>query len=377
MAVLKHRKFNADRFIDKFAGHEAVLAEHMARWPTLVKPDPLTPASFKDYIRAPHENDAAFEDMVDGLYQAYDFCTKQGHELLGEAVDLNQLQLPGIHDLPREVLALRLQITAPETFSLACDLLFASQVDKIVTYKGREARPIPDVNAPLAAFRTTLGERFKERKGSDLIVVHHFTDGTAHNFIVYHERRVTAELELVPGAAEAVVKSRKTRPVRQDFIAYYTDTGRLEIETPVEKERELMRDTFALSFFGDAGFFSGANAAVTIDLSVLKASDFSLRTDDDNHTAILKELAFKLAQTHGPTFQIRSKDVLTTLELNNLRPKLASAVEVKSAVFSISFGAGKRPKRVTLTKKNSMSFSRATHAAETLAYLRKWKLLVD
>ena len=66
--------------------------------------------------------------------------------------------------------------------------------------------------------------------------------------------------------------------LRQDFIAYYTDTGRLEIETPVEKERELMRDTFALSFFGDASFFSGANAAVAIDLSVLKASDFALPT---------------------------------------------------------------------------------------------------
>ncbi len=376
MAVLKHRKFNADRFIDKFAGHEAVLAEHMARWPTLVKPDPLTPASFKDYIRAPHENDAAFEDMVDGLYQAYDFCTKQGHELLGEAVDLNQLQLPGIHDLPREVLALRLQITDPETFALACDLLFASQVDKFVTYKGREARKIPDVDAPLATFRSTLGERFKERKGSDRIVVRHFTDGTAHNFIVYHERRVTAELELVPGTAEAVVTTRKFRPVRQDFIAYYTDTGRLEIETPIEKERELMRDTFALSFFGEADFFSGANAAVAIDLSVLKASEFALPTNE-GHTALLKELTFKLAQTHGPTFHIRSKDVLTTLYLNHLRPKLATAVEVKSAVISISFGTGKRPKRVTLTKKNSMSFSRATHAAETLAYLRDWKLLVD
>lgn len=376
MPVIKHRKFNADRFIDKFAGHEPVLADHMARWPSLVPPAPLTPASFKDYLRAPHENDAAFEDMVDGLYQAYDFCTKQGHELLGEAVDLNQLELPGIHDLPREVLALRLQIIDPETFALACDLLFASQVDKFVTYKGREAREIPDVDAPLATFRTTLGERFKERKGSDRIVVRHFTDGTAHNFIVYHERRVTAELELVTGAAEAVVTTRKFRPVRQDFIAYYTDTGRLEIETPIEKERELMRDTFALSFFGEADFFSGANAAVAIDLSVLKASGFALPTNE-GHTALLKELTFKLAQTHGPTFHIRSKDVLTTLDLNQLRPKLATAVEVKSAVISISFGTGKRPKRVTLTKKNSMSFSRATHAAETLAYLRDWLLLVD
>ena len=153
--------------------------------------------------------------------------------------------------------------------------------------------------------------------------------------------------------------------MRQDFIAYYTDTGRLEIETPIEKERELMRDTFALSFLGEADFFSGANAAVAIDLSVLKASDFALPTNE-GHTALLKELTFKLAQTHGPTFHIRSKDVLTTLDLNLLRPKLATAVEVKSAVISISFGTGKRPKRVTLTKKNSMSFSRATHAAETL-----------
>jgi hypothetical protein len=129
-----------------------------------------------------------------------------------------------------------------------------------------------------------------------------------------------------------------------------------------------MRDTFALSFFGDASFFSGANAAVAIDLNAFRAPGFTLLTDA-NHSAYLKEITFKLAQNHGPTFHVRSKDVLSTLDLNQLRPKLASAVEIKSAVVSICYGTGKRPKRVTLAKKNSMSFSRATQASETTGYM--------
>ncbi len=375
MAVLKHRIFNADRFIDKFAEHEAVLAAHLARWPTLVCPDPLTTESFKEYLKAPPPNDSAFEDMVDGLYQAYDFCNKQGHELLNEAIELNQLELPGLHDASKEVLALRLQIEDPSTFALACDMLFASQVDKFVTYKGSSPRQIQDVAPPLALFRAKLGEYFATRKGSDKIVIKHFTDGTAHNFIVYHERRVTAELEIKQQGTTTTLTSRKYRPVRQDFIAYYGDTGRLEIETPIQKERDLMRVAFATSFFNDEAFFSGTNSEVAINLEKLREPGFAFSADD-GHYVTLKELTFKLPQLHSPSFSVRSRDAFSTLAMNQMTQAVAGA-EIKSAVISISFARGTRAKRVTLTHTNSLSFSRATHVTEVFAYLRRWQLLVD
>jgi hypothetical protein len=375
MAVLKHRIFNADRFIDKFAEHEPVLAAHMNRWPTLVCPNPLTTEAFKDYLKTPPANSTAFEDMVEGLYQAYDFCNRQGYELLNDAIEINQLQLPGLHDIPKEVLALRLQTEDPGTFALACDMLFAAQVDKFVTYKGREPRVIEDVAPPLATFRAKLGEYFATRKGSDKIVIKHFADGTAHNFIVYHERRVTAELEIKQEGTTTTVTSRKFRPVRQDFIAYYGDTGRLEIETPIQKERDLMRVAFATSFFNEEAFFSGTNSEVAIKLEKLREPGFAFSLDT-GHGATLKEITFKLPQLHSPSFSIRSKDAFSTLALNQMRQALAGA-EIKSAVISISFGAGTRAKRVTLTHTNSLSFSRATHVTEVFSYLRRWQLLVD
>lgn len=133
MASTKHRTFNADRFLDKFTEHETVLVAHMARWPDLTAPNPLTVDAFKDYLKTPHGDNEHFEQMVEALYQAYDLSTKQGHELMGEAIDQNQLTLPGLHDVSREVLALRLHIEDPITFTLATNLLFASQVDKFVT----------------------------------------------------------------------------------------------------------------------------------------------------------------------------------------------------------------------------------------------------
>jgi hypothetical protein len=375
MAVLKHRKFNHDRFIDKFAEHEAVLVAHMARWPMLDCPTPLTTQSFKDYLKTPPENSRAFEDMVEVLYQAYDFCNKQGHEILNDAVENHQLQFAGLHEMPREVLALRLQIEEPSTFALACNMLLASQVDKFVTYKGREPRLITDVATGKDAFQAKLGQYFATRKGSDRIVIQHFTDSDAHNFIVYHERRITAELEIKKEGEAISVSSRKYRPVRQDFIAYYTQSGRLEIETPIPKERDLMRTAFADAFFGDEGFFSGQGSEVALDLAKLRAPGFTFAVDH-GHKATLKEISMKFAQEHAPTFSIRSADAFATINLNRLRPSLESST-VMSAVITISFGERKKVKKIHLTHTNSLSFNRSTRVSEVLAYLNRWQLLVD
>lgn len=375
MATTRHRTFNADRFLDKFSDNEAVLVAHMARWPELSAPNPLTVDTFKDYFKTPHGDNEHFEQMVEALYQAYDLSTKQGHELMGEAIDQNQLTLPGLHDIPREVLALRLNIENPITFTLATNLLFASQVDKFVTYKGKEPRTVSDVSSTVANFRTKLGELFVHRKGTDKIVVHQFTDGDALNFIVYHERRLTAELELKVNGAAVFVKSRSFRPARQDFIAYYPKTGRLEIETPIPKERDLMRTAFAVTFFNEEAFFSGQGAEVALKLQKLTEPDFAFSVDA-GHFATLKEITFKLPQNPAPTFTIKSKNAFTTLNLNHLREALAGAT-VKCALITIAFGEGKRPKRIELSSSNTLSFSRATHANDVLNYLRRWQLLGD
>ncbi len=375
MAATKHRTFNADRFLDKFTDHEAVLVAHMARWPDLTAPNPLTMDAFKDYLKAPHGDNENFEQMVEALYQAYDLSTKQGHELMGEAIDQNQLTLPGLHDVSREVLALRLHIENPVTFTLATNLLFASQVDKFVSYKGKEPRAVADVAADVVDFRAKLGELFVNRKGTDKIVVQHFTDGDALNFIVYHERRMTAELELKLNGAAVYVKSRSFRPARQDFIAYYPKTGRLEIETPIPKERDLMRTAFAVSFLKDEGFFSGPGSEVALRLQKLTEPGFAFSVDEGHYVA-LREITFKLPQNPAPTFTIKSKNAFTTLNLNRLRDTFAGAT-VKAALISIAFGEGKRPKRVELSSSNTLSFSRATRANDVLTYLRRWQLLVD
>lgn len=72
------------------------------------------------------------------------------------------------------------------------------------------------------------------------------------------------------------------------------------------------------------------------------------RSRPPGHTAALVELDFRLEQKHGPSFSIRSKDILETLDLNRFRKRLRGAT-IRRAVFKITFPDDKRGKRIELT----------------------------
>jgi hypothetical protein len=78
----------------------------------------------------------------------------------------------------------------------------------------------------------------------------------------------------------------------------------------------------------------------------------------------------------GPSFIVKSRNVVETLGLNELKAKLR-ADQINRAVFKFTFSDDKRGKRVTLSGANTISFKRATHAEEVFESLRTWKILVE
>lgn len=81
MAQIKHRPFNADRFLDKFGEHEEILWAYLARWKGALPEflEERTLATFKDYLTPPPQKSPEFEQIIEGLYKAHDLSTKQGH----------------------------------------------------------------------------------------------------------------------------------------------------------------------------------------------------------------------------------------------------------------------------------------------------------
>ena len=90
---------------------------------------------------------------------------------------------------------------------------------------------------------------------------------------------------------------------------------------------------------------------------------------------MLVELRFGLAQEQGPFFSVRSKDVLKTLDINNLRRKL-KADKIRMAVFKICWAGEKRDKRVELNGSNKITLNRATHADDVFQLLRDWGIML-
>jgi hypothetical protein len=147
----------------------------------------------------------------------------------------------------------------------------------------------------------------------------------------------------------------------------------VEIETQFEKDEEILRKRFADCCLGDAGFFEWPGASNCLNLGVIADPSFGV---GGLGNAALIGLDFKLPQMQGPSFIVKSRNVIETLGINELKTKL-QADQISRVVFKFTFSDDKRGKRVTLSGANTISFKRATHAEEVFESLRTWKILVE
>lgn len=371
--MVKHRAFNADRFLDKFEGREGLLKSYVGIWGVGLQADAasLDVAGFKEFIL---NGDGEMKDQfMEGLYRAYDLSNERGHEDLVSACRDHGYEPDAEAQLPVECLSLKVRTENEEAFNLAYDRCSMHQAERFSVFQGEAGRGIPDVKAATEQLLEKLSAVFKDDKNSDRVLVRHYEDGAYTNFIVYHEKRTQAMLVFKGSRIKPKVSPTVLRPAQQDFISYNRKTGQIEIEARFEKEESALRKSFAECCFGDSELFEKPESVRMFTLDAIACEDFALEVDNDD-SAELVELHFKLKQKHDPAFVIRSKNVLKTLEWNYLRKRLSGAT-IQRAVFKIRFPDDRRGKRVEVSGTNKISFKRATHAGDVFRYLRNWKIL--
>ena len=372
--MIKHRAFNADRFVDKFQGHETLLYDYVKLWGNGLRVNPTSQDTdgFKEFIINGDGN--AKDQFLEELYRIFDLCTERGHEdLVAACLDFNYDPDP-TGSLPVECLSLKVRAENEDAFNLAYDRTTLQQAERFSVYRGNKGQTIANVAAATRRLQKSLADVFKGDKHSDRVLVRQFQEDSYTNFIVYHEKRTQSLLIFKGTRTDPKVSPTVLRPAQQDFISYNGSTGQAEIEARFEKEEETLRKCFAECCFGDADLFEKPEAARRLNLARISADDFSMPVDDGD-TATLIELHFVLKQKYGPSFVVRSKDVFETLQINNLRRKLSNGT-VKRAMFKITFPDDGRGKRVELSGTNKISFNRATHAEDVFRYLKKWKILL-
>ena len=375
MGKLKHRTFNADRFLDKFQGQEIILRSFVGLWDGRLGLDTtsLDVPHFKEYL-VNGDGDGK-DDLLESLYMAYDLCTERGHEDLVSACDECSYSPNGNGELPVECLSLKVRTENEDAFTLAYDRYNLWRAERFTIFSGKSAAGIVDTSAASSAFQAKLAEIFKDHKNSDRVLVRHYQEGAYTNFIVYHEKRVKAELIFKGTRMRPKVSPTILRPAQQDFISYNNETGQLEIEAGFEKEETALRKAFAECCLKDEDFFDSPGSSDRLNLARIAEDDFEMPVDED-HSAFLAELHFNIKQTHGPSFVVRSKNVMETLEKNYLRKRLAGGT-IRRAVFKIMFPDDRRGKRIELSGTNKVKFKRATHAEDVFRYLKNWGIVID
>lgn len=372
--MVKHRKFNLDRFLDKFQERESLIHSHVSKWGSRLNlsAETLDVPSFKDFLT--NGDGEAMDELVESLCRAYDLCTERGHEDLLAACRASDYEPDPEGKLPVECLSLKVLTENEAAFNLAYDRNTMWKADRFTVYRGEPGRSISNLRAASPKLRQKLADVFQEDKSGDRVLVRHYEEDGYANFIVYHQKRTKAELVFKGTKTKPRVMPMILRPAQQDFISYNSATGQVEIEARFEREDAFLRRAFAECCLGRADFFEGTEAAKRLDLSRIADDDFKMDVAAGD-AASLVELRFKLKQRYGPGFVIRSEDVLRTLELNGLRKKLSGPL-IKAAVFKITFPDDARGKRVELSGTNRIKFKRTTHAEKVFEYLTKWEVLL-
>lgn len=369
----KHRAFNADRYLDKLQGHVPLLGAYVGLWNGRLDLDRATldVPTFKDFL-VNGDGDGK-DELLEGLYRIYDLCTDRGHEDLVAACQECGYDPDSDGELPVECLSLKVRVENEEAFNLAYDRNTMWHAERFTIFRGESIKAIADPSAAASRLHDKLAEVFKDDKKSDRVLVRQYQEGQYTNFIVYHEKRTKAELIFKGTRTRPKVSPTILRPAQQDFISYNNETGQVEIEARFENEEATLRKSFAECCLGDVDFFEGGDAANRINLTRIAEDDFGMPVDED-HTAALAELHFNLNQKHGPSFVIRSKDTLETLDLNYMRKRLKGGT-IRKAVFKITFPDDRRGKRIELGGTNKVKFKRATHAEDVFRYLRNWGVI--
>lgn len=380
MAV-KHRAFNADRFIDKFRGRECLLLNFARQWAGRLDLGPLGDAPdidiFKDWLAA-HQG-RAWDEMVEVLYQVYDLCTERGHECLVQVCREAEGYNPDpTCELPVECLSLKLNTEREELFRRAYDRHAFQQADKFAIYRAPGAGEIGDPQASADGLAARLGEHFKADKNSDRVVVRHYRDASYANFIIYHEKRVKAELVIKATGNAPHVEPLVLRPAQQDFVSYHGASGQLEIESTYPRDEAAIRRHFADACFRDPELFEGEPASRRFDLSCLADPDFAMPVDGSDR-ASLTELHFHTLSSHeldddSAAFVIRGKNVPRTLNSRDLCRAIDPGL-IGRAVFKFYFDGSRRGRPVTISGKNKISFNRAAHQDDIFRYLRNWGIM--
>lgn len=367
---MKHRTFNADRFLDKFEGSESLLQNYVSlmNGHLPIQAKSLDVTKFKEFLLDGSVDGK--DDLLEGLYRAYDLCSEQGHEgLIASCRELGFNPDPE-GKLPVECLSLKILTENEEAFNLSYDRHTLWNAERFSIYRAKSVKPIQNISSALKHFQEALSQKFKEDKNSERVLIRQYREGIYVNFIVYHEKRTKAEL-VFKGAK---VRPTLLRPAQQDFISYNEQTGQVEIEARFENEESILRKCFAECCLDENDIFEGPDAGNRLALKAIAQSDFNMAVDD-GHTAKLVGMHFRLMQKHGPSFTLSSKDALETLDLNNLRQKL-DPDSISKAVFKFTFPDDARGRRVELSGTNRIKFKRATHADDIFRYLNNWGILL-
>jgi len=371
----KHRKFNSEQFLRGFQGHEDELHGLFTAHEVIAPDVPDVASFYATLTRRPSEET---ESLLACLHELNDLSNKQGREILEQTCASMEVASPD-EEMCHPRAAVWVYLNHRAVFEHAMELMAvrAIQANNVAIFPGRTALPISDAEALVTKIEPLLLAALQEKKKTDKLEVRHYMECDTFVCLVFCERQAEVLLEF--GSESSRVASRIRRPADQHVLLYHQSTGVLEIEGAREKDRAILRKSFAQAAFDDETFFPEGEDAPLLHLDHLLESNFSLPVRSHHRARIT---GLKVASNEGgkkfvSDFSLGRSDLMLALERRGmLQGVLAGASIEYLRIELVLDGTRAGRKSITLKGANNIQFNRTSYADVVYNYLHSWGLML-
>ncbi|RJQ74157.1 MAG: hypothetical protein C4519_17175 [Desulfobacteraceae bacterium] len=360
----RHRNLNLQKFLDSVPG--SLLREYFEKYRT--EPGALPADYSTDAVN--EFLDGLDEDLKRPILEDFthinDVAEKQMNYLVRAT---QQFAILTSGEEKTQELAMHLFLHHREAFDYAYDYYCLYNASSRMSRHQLPTEDFVITEDKITRFREAVRRFYSEQaKGQECIIRHYDEDDKAVIVIIHGTYKRSVMIW-----EDTNVKTVFFRPAYEDILVYEKGASTLSIKASYPKDKENYIKAFTEVILSDGSQAEHPNRDATYTLRPLQDGTFCYSGNNEIKLIILREVKLALRGLTNPTVEIKSDNILNTLDedLDGIKLNSGELVHARFC-FLLKVGKGK-PKKVTfeITPPNVTDLTKKKYADIISSYLKE------
>lgn len=361
----RHRNLNLQKFIDSIPS--PLLEEYFERkigsdFRVLISQ--IDYGTIKAYLDSPQDEDMKITIREDFTH-INDIC-ERNMNILVQSLDKYRIKID--REKERHELAMDIFLNHKDAYNYAYDYYSLFNSSSKMSEHNIEAIDFKITEDKLQRFKTKVKEFYSRQAKGEECIVRCYEEDDQVVFVIIHGSYKQSKTIW----DEKDIKTVFFRPANEDILQYKKDSSAFSIKAPYKKDKENYIKAFTDEILCDTSQSDRPDRDQTYTLEPLQNGTLSFNGNEEIVSIVLLEIKLKMQGSTTPEIEIKSSDVLKTLEENFESISLNSG-KLIHAKFLFGLEVAGKTKKITfeITPPNITDLTKKKHASIIGDYLKE------